>query len=133
MSSAHYLQTYRQHQVETTDPGTLLLLLYQGAMDFVKRARISLDRGDFAEKGRLLSRAQAIISEFLSSLDFSVGGELARNLEGLYVYMLDQITAANLNNDPRPLDVVLSILGTLKEGWEGAIAAERKKALQGKA
>ncbi len=128
MSYARYLQTYRENQVYTADPGTILLMLYQGAIDFVRRAKASLESGDIVEKGRCTTRAHAIISEFLASLDFKAGGELVENLEGLYVFMLEQITTANLNNDPKPLEVVLSLLTTLKEGWEGAIAAQRKQA-----
>jgi flagellar protein FliS len=128
MSYARHLQTYRENQVYTADKGTILLMLYQGAIDFLRRARASLDNGDIVEKGRCVSRAHAIISEFLASLDFAVGGEVAQNLEALYVFMLDQITLANLNNDPKPLEVVISLLSTLKEGWEGAIAAEKKRA-----
>lgn len=127
MSYARYLQTYRENRVYTADPGTILLMLYQGAIDFLKRAKASLDSGDMVEKGRYISQAHAIISEFLASLNFEAGGELAQNLEGLYVFMLDQITTANLNNDPKPLEVVVSLLSTLKEGWEGAIAAERRR------
>jgi flagellar protein FliS len=130
MSYARHLQTYRENQIHTADPGTILLMLYQGAIDFLRQAKASLERGDVVEKGRCIARAHAIVSEFLASLDLRVGGELAQNLESLYVFMLDQITAANLSNDPKPLEVVVSLLTTLKEGWEEAVAAERKRVSQ---
>ena len=128
MSYDRYLQTYRENQVHTADPGTILLMLYQGAIDFLRRARASLENGDLAEKGRYIGRAHAILSEFLANLNLEAGDELTQNLESLYLFMLDQLTTANLNNDPQPLEVVLSLLVTLKEGWEGAVAAEKKRA-----
>ena len=130
MSSARYLQAYRQNQVSTADPGTLLLLLYQGAIDFLRQAKASLERGEIAEKGRCITRALAIISELLTSLNFAVGGEVARNLESLYLFMLDHITAANLRNDTGLLQDTIALLSTLKEGWEGAVAAERRRVAQ---
>jgi flagellar protein FliS len=132
MNSTSHLQTYRRNQVSTADPGTILLMLYQGAIDFLSQAKVGLERGDLAEKGRCINRALAIISEFLASLNFEVGGEVARNLENLYLFMIDHITAANVTNETKPLEDTIALLRTLKEGWEGAIAAERKRAAQEK-
>lgn len=128
MNYARHLRTYSENQIHTADPGTRLLMLYQGAIYFVGRAKSSLHEGDIGEKGRYILRAHNIISEFLASLDFEIGGEIARNLESLYRYMLDQLTVANLNNDPNPLETVVSLLTTLKDGWEGALAVVRKPA-----
>lgn len=131
MSTVRYLQAYRENQITTADPGTILLLLYQGAIDSVNRAIVCMSQGDMAEKGTYLLRANDIIAQFLSSLDHDVGGEIAQSLEGLYRYMLDQILSANINNDPKPLEVVASLLTTLKAGWEEAVAVQRKKVAQG--
>lgn len=128
MNFARHLQTYRENQFHTADAGTILLMLYQGAIDFLNQAKTHLENGNIAEKSRLISRAHAILSELLVSLNHEVGGEVARNLESLYLFMLEQLTTANLQNDPKPLEMVVSLLVTLKEGWEGAIAAVRKRA-----
>lgn len=131
MSPARHLQTYQQNRVSTADPGTLLLMLYQGAIDFLRHATASLDSGDVAEKGRCIARALAILSELLATLNLDLGGEVARNLQRLYLFMIDQITTANLTNDPQPLNDVIVLLSTLKDGWEGAIVIERKRVAQG--
>jgi flagellar protein FliS len=127
MSYARHVQTYRQNHASTVDSGTLLLMLYQGAIDFLQLARTNLEKGDMAEKGRYVMKSLAIISELLVSLDVKVGGEVARNLEQLYLFMLDQITIANVSNDPEPLARVVSLLTTLKGGWEGAVIEVRKQ------
>lgn len=123
------LETYKKNQFYTADKGTLLLMLYQGAMDFLQRAKGHLENGQIAEKGIYLSKAHAIIAELLSSLDFTVGGDLARSLEALYRFMMEQLMEAHLGNDAKPIDDVLSLLRTLKEGWEGAVAAARREGL----
>lgn len=120
---------YRKNHFYTVDRGTLLLMLYQGAIDFLKRAKDHLETGDIAEKGRCISKAHAIVSEFLGSLNVEVGGDVARNLEKLYRFMLDQLMEAHLGNDPKPLDTVIGLLGTLKEGWEVAVGKVRKEGL----
>ncbi len=131
MSYSRQLEAYRENQITTTDPGSVLLLLYQGAIDSLNGAVTHLTQGDMAEKGRCVLRANDIINQFLVSLDHEAGGELAQNLDGLYRYMLEQILFANVNNDPKPLKTVVSLLSTLKTGWEEAVVVQRKNAAAG--
>jgi flagellar protein FliS len=108
------LQTYKQNRIVTADPGTILLALYQGAIDFLRRAKVGMETGDVVEKGLCIQKTLAILSEFQTSLDFEAGGEVAKNLDDPYVYMIDQIKTANMSNDPKPIDNVMSLLKTLQ-------------------
>lgn len=129
MSIGHQAQVdaYRKNHFYTVDRGSILLMLYQGAIDFVKQAKEHLEKGEMADKGMYISKAHAIITEFRCSLNVEVGGDVARNLEKLYQFMLDQLMEAHLGNDIKPLVTVINLLSTLKEGWEGAIAQVRKE------
>ena len=131
MSAVRQLQAYRENQITTTDPSTVLLMLYQGAIDSLNRACASLAAGNLAEKGMYILRANDIINQFISSLDHQIGGEIAQNLESLYLYMLNQILVANVRNESEPLHAVAALLSTLKSGWEEAIAAQRKQVAVG--
>lgn len=127
MTYSRQMQAYRANQVMTADPGTILLMLYQGAIDFLCRAQEAMERKEMAEKGLYINKTLAIVSELLSSLNLEVGGEVAQNLEALYLFMISHITTANVKNDPRCLAEMIQMLSTLKTGWEGAIASERKR------
>lgn len=129
LAYSQQLETYKANQFYTADRGTLLLMLYQGAMDFLKRAKAHLEQGQIAEKGMCISKAHAVIAELLSTLDYEVGGDLAHSLEALYRFMMDQLLEAHLGNKIKPIDDVLSILSTLKDGWEQAVAQARKESL----
>ena len=120
---------YKQNQVFTADRGTVLLMLYQGAIDFLKKAKERLSEGDVAGKGNHISKAHAIISEFISCLNHEVGGDLSRKLEDLYRFMLDQLMQAHIGNDSKPLDDVISLLETLQAGWQGAVVQARQQGL----
>jgi flagellar protein FliS len=133
MNAARQLQTYRNNQIVTADPGTILILLYEGAIDALRRADAFMAAGDMAEKGKQILKANDIINEFIASLDFKIGGEVAQNLESLYRFMLDQILIANVQNDPKPLATVVALLSTLKSGWEEAVASQRKRSVKGAA
>ncbi len=131
MSNLRQLQLYKQNQIATADPGKILLMLYEGVIDALKRATQHLAAGNMAEKGTCILQAHDIITQFVVSLDYEIGGELAYNLETLYRYMLDQMLRANVKNDPGPLGEVISLLSTLKDGWESAVVAQRRRAAQG--
>jgi flagellar protein FliS len=133
MTAIRQLQAYKETQITTTDPGTVLLLLYQGAIDALNRAAAFMATGNMADKGKQILKANDILNQFIASLDFEVGGELAHNLEGLYQFMLQQILIANVSNDPKPLTTVVSLLSTLKTGWEEAVASQRKRPVLGAA
>jgi flagellar protein FliS len=133
VTTVRQLQAYKETQITTTDPGTVLLLLYQGAIDALNRAAGFMAAGNMADKGKQILNANDIINQFIASLDFEVGGELAHNLERLYRFMLEQILFANAHNEAKPLTTVVSLLTTLKSGWDEAVALQRKRAVQGAA
>lgn len=123
------LDTYKRNTYYTADQGTILLLLYQGAMDFLKKAIDRLDEGDCVGKSTYISKAHAIISEFVSSLNHDVGGDLSRTLEELYRFMLDQLMQAHIGNDAKPLRDVIALLETLQSGWKDAVVQARQQGL----
>ncbi len=122
-------QVYQRNHYYTADRVTVLLMLYQGAIDFLKKAKSRLNEGDLEAKGAYIAKAHAIISEFLTSLKRDADSDLPRKLEDLYRFMLDQLVQAHLGNDSKPLDDVISLLETLLEGWQGAVVQARKEGL----
>jgi flagellar protein FliS len=112
------------------DKGAILLMLYNAAIELLEEGKTALEEGAVLEKGAYLSQTHAIISELLVSLDLDIGGDWACSLQGLYIFMLDKLVTANMRNDPKPIDIVLSLLRTLREGWEGAVTAERARAAE---
>jgi flagellar protein FliS len=60
--------------------------------------------------------------ELKNALNFSQGGEIAKSLNALYLFMQRHLTVANIENDPQKVQEVVNILSSLKEAWE-AIAS----------
>jgi flagellar secretion chaperone FliS len=114
-------QTYKRVHVETANPGRILLSLYDAAIRFVERAGEQIRAGDLGGKGQSLGRAHAIIAEFITALDHKRSPELCRNLENIYMFMIDQIMDANARVDTAPLEIVLKHLRTLRETWSQAV------------
>lgn len=111
-------QTYQKNKYETASPHRLILMLYTGAIKFVKLATSALEAGDAVLGHQHLLKAQDIVYELISSLNEKQGGEIARNLKSMYLYMIDQMVQANIQKSAQPLSVVVGMLESLQSAWE---------------
>ena len=124
-------QQYKKTQVATVDRGRLIVLLYEGAISFLTKARACLDENDIPGACGLINRAQDIIEELNASLNMDEGGDIAANLRRLYMFMGDELVQAKVKGKAEPLDEVVQMLTTLNEAWRQAVATpEAQKALQ---
>ena len=128
MTAAGY-EAYNHAVVHTTDnKEQILLMLYKGAIRFVKFARMGIEEKSAKIRGENISKVMAILTELDCALDREVGGELVENLSDLYHYMMDRVTHGNVENDPGALHEVERLLTELKDGFEGAVQKEPKEA-----
>lgn len=114
-------QKYKTTSIQSASREKLLLMMYEGAIKFVKKAILAAEQKQIAERGTNIGRAYDIILELNNTLDHNVGGEIAKNLEQLYMYMTDQLTQGNITGDPQYLRNCLKILETLYDGWLKAV------------
>jgi len=112
--------------VATASPHSLILLLFDGAIKAIVKAKFHMEKKEIPAKGVAISKAIAIIDEGLKlSLDVKAGGELAENLSDLYDYMCRRLLHANLKNDIGALDEVGRLLLELRGAWAAIENAPR--------
>jgi flagellar secretion chaperone FliS len=121
MNARNPFKAYQQTQVTTAKPEKILLMLYEGAIKFVKIANARMRAKDIAGKGTYISKTLAIINELMNTLDHEVGGQLAQDLENLYMFMQDKLIEANLHNRVEDLETVERLLTTLYTAWEDVV------------
>ncbi len=114
-------QKYKQTSVQSATPEKILLMLYEGAMRFVKQAMTAIDNKDIAGRGMNIGRAFDIIIELNNTLNHEKGGDIAMNLEQLYMFITEQLTKSNATGQRKPLEDSLKILETLYSGWVEAV------------
>lgn len=127
MTPRNALKAYnsvRAH-ADTADasPHQVVLLLMKAAIDRMTFAKGAMIRVDIEKRTQQINKAVDIIGALKNSLDFESGGEISKNLDNLYGYILVQLTKANSENDPEIIEECISLISTIKEGWEG-IASE---------
>ena len=112
---------YRKTQVNTVDRGRLIVLLYEGAINFLNKAETCLQEEDIAGASNLLNRAQDIIDELNAALNMELGGEISQNLRRLYLFMGDQLVQAKVRNSVGPIKEVVRMLSSLNQAWREAV------------
>lgn len=130
MSSAGYAQ-YRKVTTQTAGPGDLLIQLYQGAIRFAGRGSAAIERNDPAGAHTNIVRVQDIVTELQRTLNHEVGGEIARQLDQIYTYMLTRLLAANVQKDREPLDEVAELLRQLLSAWQVAVRETARQSVPG--
>jgi len=125
-SGAVYARVAVESGVQGADPHGLILMLFEGALVSIERARGAMLARDARVKGESVSRAIQIVEQGLrASLDDSTGGDLAHQLRALYDYILERLLLASARNDPAGLDEAARLLGQLRQAWEEIPASAR--------
>lgn len=110
---------YQQNEILTAPRGKLLLMLYDGAIKFLKFAKKSMDEKNIENTNKYLRRAQDIINELMVTLNMDY--DIAKQLYSLYDYMEYRLIQANIKKDKNMVDEVIGLLSELREAWEEAI------------
>ncbi|MBU4680937.1 flagellar export chaperone FliS [Cedecea davisae] len=114
-----YQQVGLESAVMSASPHQLVVLLFDGALSALVRARLFLEQGQMAPKGEALSKAINIIDNGLKAgLDMEIGGELPVNLANLYDYMVRRLLHANLRNDIDAISEVERLLANIADAWK---------------
>ncbi|MBF0452535.1 MAG: flagellar export chaperone FliS [Candidatus Magnetomorum sp.] len=105
-----------------------LLMLLDGASRYTQYARQGIDQNDAKLRNENISKVITILSQLDAALDKSVGGEIAENLSGLYKFLMNQLTQANIQDDSSLLDDAEKILKDIKDAFDGAAKNYLKEA-----
>jgi flagellar protein FliS len=112
------ISAYKDASVSTQSKGRLIVLLYDGAIKFMKLAIKELEAKNYEAKGQYIGRAQDIINELNAVLDVDNGGEIAGNLRSLYSFMNRRLAEANAKRDPQMIREVITLMEELNESWK---------------
>ena len=110
-------KAYSKTDVNTSDQLTLIIMLYDGLLRFLKKAMVKIEENDVEAAHNYFVRSKDIINELLSTLHAEKGGEIGINLRELYLYMFRRIVEANLKKHIEITKDVYQVAKTLHEGW----------------
>ena len=112
------INAYQDTAVTTQSRGRLVVLLYEGAIKFMKLAVKEMEANNYEAKGRYINKAQDIINELNAVLDMDAGGTIASNLRKLYLFMNKRLREANIRRDPQMIREVIELMEELNQSWK---------------
>ncbi len=129
MALSNPYQKYQQNTVNTATPGELTLMLYNGAIKFVKQAKLAIEKKDVEDANNKICRVQDILAELMSSLKMEI--EISKNLFALYQYMNSRLIDANIQKNVAILEEVEGMLTEIRDTWQEVIKLNKQQGRSG--
>lgn len=107
---------YRESAIMTASPEQLVVMLYDGAVRFLRQSQAAMGEGAWQHAFDRLTRAEAILDELLATLDMDQG-EIAERLQAIYVFCKKLLIQARLERQPAKIGQVVRLLADLREAW----------------
>ena len=120
---------YREVSITTSSQTQLIVMLYDGAIRFLRRGIEAIESSNIEAKAAASDRALAIVQHLHLSLDMDRGQEISANLERLYSFVIAQITEGSSGLQPRKLEEAIKVLDTLRSAWAEVAQQERAESV----
>lgn len=113
-----YAQVGLETGINSASPHGLIVMLYEGAIEAIRKAKIYMDMQNIEMKTKSVDKALRIIKDGLTtSLDVNAGGALAQQLLALYDYIGKELILANAQNSSERMDTCIDLLDDLRSAW----------------
>ena len=116
---------YKQNSVTTASPGELTLMLYNGCLKFLHKAKQAIQEKNIQEKNTNLIKPQAIIIELMATLNMDI--EVSKNMFSLYEYMNRRLVEANIQKDVAIIEEVEGLVTEFRDTWKEVIRINRQQ------
>ncbi|AKS39490.1 flagellar biosynthesis protein FliS [Anoxybacillus gonensis] len=129
MATEQAHRAYQQNSVSTASPGELTLMLYNGCLKFLNKAKEAIHENRINERNENLQKAQKIIQELMVTLNQEY--EIAKQMMIMYEYMHYRLIQANIKNDVLMVEEVENLVMEFRDTWKEVIRLNRQKNFKG--
>ena len=116
-----YIKQYQTSNITTATPEKLMILLFDGAIQFLIKAKTSIEENNFKERSQNIDGARKIIRELMRTIDLENGNDVSKQLFRLYNRMAMKLIKANVQRNASLLDEVIEDLTNIRWGFQKAI------------
>ncbi len=118
MTYSRSYSNYKDTQVKTASPLSLVLLLYDGALNNLRKGEVGLASEEkFADAAIHVLKAVGIVTELVGIINPKVSPELAEGLSISYKYVLSLLSDALEERNPERLVKATEVLSQLRAAW----------------
>ena len=116
-----YIKQYQANNINTATPEKLMILLFDGAIQFLVKAKASIAENNYKERSTNIDGARRIIRELMRTIDLENGNDVSKNLFRLYNRMAMDLIKANVQRNAEKIDSVIEDLTNIRWGFQKAI------------
>jgi flagellar secretion chaperone FliS len=109
--------SYREAAVQGASPMRLVVLLYEQAIEDLRRALAAHERADVEGRTRNINHAILVIGHLQATLDKGLGRQVAANLERFYGLVRAGLVEAQCGQSGPLLEQQISHLLLIQEAW----------------
>jgi flagellar protein FliS len=118
MTQGNIASHYQRHRARGASPVGLVVLLYDAAIESLRRAALAAESGRIEQRVAASNHVVLVINELSRSLDHKRGGEIARHLDQFYAVARATLMEANLRSDPHIFEELVGVFCSLREAWQ---------------
>lgn len=111
------IEVYNQQNAISDDPYILVLKLYEGVIKYLSFVKSAMEDGEVEKKFTYINKSIAIFDELRNVLDFD-GGEVAYYLDGLYLYQIETLFSAGIDDNINAVNQVMKVTQGLIDAWK---------------
>jgi flagellar protein FliS len=112
-------QQYRQGQAFSVTPGHLIVMLYDGVLRFLSKAKLAIEEQQVEVAHSSICRVQDIILELDRALDTT--NDVATNLHDIYMYCYHRLVEANMQKNVQILAEISGHFELIRDAWRNAV------------
>lgn len=116
-----YIKQYQTSNITTATPEKLMILLFDGAIQFLQKAKTAIQENNLKERAENIDGARKIIRELMRTIDLENGNDVAKRLFRLYNRMIMSLVKANVTRKVENIDEVITDLLNIRWGFQKAI------------
>ena len=116
-----YIKQYQTSNITTATPEKLMIMLFDGAIQFLQKAKTAIENNDLKERSTNIEGARKIIRELMRTIDLENGNDVSKQLFRLYNRMATKLIKANVSRNAQLLDEVIEDLSNIRWGFQKAI------------
>ncbi len=116
-----YIKQYQTSNITTATPEKLMILLFDGAIQFLQKAKVAIAEKDLKERSANIESARKILRELMRTIDLENGNDVSKRLFRLYNRMAMKLIKANVQRSAGLIDEVLEDFMNIRWGFQKAI------------
>ena len=122
-------EAYLEARVLSAKPEHLHLMVVDGALKFARQAILAQDRQDWGAAHNALNRSRDCVNELLVGLNPEHMPEVAKSLQGLFVFVYQSLSKADLLRDPQLIRDAIRPLEIHRQTWQEVVELRNKESL----